>query len=332
MTSLTEFEIIQRYFDAANPSAFVALGIGDDCAILTPTVGKKTLVSVDMLTEGRHFPIDALPEWVAHKALAVNLSDMAACGGTPKAFFLSLGLPQRLAIDEWLAPFAQALQNLAAKYGCILAGGDTTRSDTLTLSITIIGESPTPLLRSGAKAGDLLWVSGTLGDAALGLALAKGEHSKLNSSLNNIQIAHLNQKLHTPSPRVKLGIALRDLANSCMDISDGLAGDALHLLKASDVDAVVDVDALPLSPELRLAQAAGINIWPLVLSGGDDYELLFTAPAQHRQAVLDAAASVGVTVTAIGSTSECEALLPTLRYCNDTGEAWTYAGKGYQHF
>jgi thiamine-monophosphate kinase len=330
--SLTEFEIIQHYFSASGQSDFVGLGIGDDCAVLNPTAGKKILVSTDMLVEGRHFAANTLPEWIAHKALAVNLSDMAACGATPKAFFLSLGLPKTLANDDWLAPFAQALQSLAAKYGCVLAGGDTTRAETLTLSITIVGESPTPILRSTAQTGDLLWVSGTLGDAALALILAQGKHEVFSDSLNDAQVAHLGQRLHTPSPRVKLGLALRGVASSCIDVSDGIAGDIRHILKSSDVDAVIDVDALPLSLEMRLAKVAGIDVWPLVLSGGDDYELLFTSHSNQRQEVLDAAASVGVTVTAIGNVSACESLLPTVRYCNDAGQPWAYAGAGYKHF
>jgi thiamine-monophosphate kinase len=330
MTQLSEFEMIKRYFDTPVSTPFVALGIGDDCAVLTPTAGKQLLVSTDMLNEGRHFTLDALPEWIAQKALAVNLSDLAACGATPKAFFLSIGLPKELATDEWLAPFAQSLHSLANKYGCALAGGDTTRSEELTISITVLGESPAPLLRSGAKAGDMVWVSGTLGDAALGLALTKGEHHNLN--LSDSQLAHARQRLHTPSPRVKLGIALRGLATSCVDVSDGLAGDLLHLLKASDVDAVIDVDALPMSPALRVAQDAGIDVMAYALSGGDDYELLFTAPASARQAVIDAAASVGVAVTPIGSVAECATVLPALQFCDDKGEPWLYNGKGYEHF
>ena len=330
MTRLSEFEIIKRYFDTPVSTPFVALGIGDDCAVLTPTAGKQLLVSTDMVTEGRHFTLDALPEWIAQKALAVNLSDLAACGATPRAFFLSIGLPKALATDEWLAPFAQSLHSLANKYGCALAGGDTTRSEELTISITVLGESPAPLLRSGAKAGDLIWVSGTLGDAALGLALTKGEHYNLN--LSDSQLAHARQRLHTPSPRVKLGIALRGLASSCVDVSDGLAGDLQHLIKASDVDAVIDVDAIPMSPALRVAQDAGIDVMAYALSGGDDYELLFTAPASARQAVIDAAASVGVAVTPIGNVAECAGVLPELQFCNDAGEPWLYNGKGYEHF
>ncbi len=332
MVALTEFEIIQHYFNNETHSSFVELGVGDDCAVFVPTIGKKTLVSVDMLIEGRHFLASASPEWIAHKALAVNLSDLAACGATPKAFLLSLGLPQQLATDEWLAPFAQTLQQLAAKYGCILAGGDTTRTDILTISITVIGESPAPIMRSGAQAGDIVWVSGTVGDAALALAMAQDQHLTFTDSLSDVQVAHLSQKLHTPSPRVKLGLALRGLATSAIDISDGIAGDIRHILKASDVDALIDVDALPLSLELRLAQVAGIDILPLALSGGDDYELLFTSSSHNRQAVLDAAANVGVHVTPIGNISTCEALLPTVRYCDDQGRVIDYKFKGYQHF
>jgi thiamine-monophosphate kinase len=330
MTRLSEFEIIKRYFDTPVSSPFVTKGIGDDCAVLTPTLGKQLLVSTDMLSEGRHFTLDALPEWIAQKSLAVNLSDIAACGGTPKAFFLSIGMPKALAVDEWLAPFAQSLHSLANKYGCALAGGDTTRSEELTISITVLGESPAPILRSGASAGDMVWVSGTLGCAALGLAITHGEYHDLK--LSESQLAHVRQRLHTPSPRVKLGIALRGLATSAMDVSDGLAGDIHHLLRGSDLDAMIDVDTLPLSPAMRVAQEAGINVMAYALSGGDDYELLFTAPASARQAVLDAAASVGVAVTAIGTMNECADILPALSFCNDAGQPWDYQGGGYEHF
>ncbi len=330
MTRLSEFEMIKRYFDTPVSSPFVAQGIGDDCAVLSPSAGKQLLVTTDMLTEGRHFTLDALPEWVAQKSLAVNLSDIAACGGTPKAFFLSIGMPKALATDEWLAPFAQSLHSLANKYGCALAGGDTVRSEELTISITVLGESPAPILRSGAQAGDMVWVSGTLGDAALGLAVTHSEHHDLN--LSDSQLAHIRQRLHTPSPRIKLGIALRGLATSCVDVSDGLAGDVLHLIRASDVDVSIDVDAIPLSPALRVAQEAGIDVMAYALSGGDDYELLFTAPASARQAVIDAAASVGVAVTAIGTVSECAAVQPELSFCDDAGQPWLYEGKGYEHF
>lgn len=332
LSALNEFEIIQHYFKHAVPSSFIEWGIGDDCAVLTPTAGQKTLVSVDTLIEGRHFLSNTSAQWIAHKALAVNLSDLAACGAVPKAFLLSIGLPKHLAIDEWLAPFSQTLQQLAAKYGCILAGGDTTRSDILSIGITVIGESPAPILRSGAKPGDLVWVSGTLGDAALALAMQDKVYPILINKFTKTHIAHLDQRLHLPSPRIKLGIALRGLATSAIDLSDGLAGDITHILKSSDVDALINIDALPLSVELSIAKSAHIDILPFVLSGGDDYELLFTSSPHNRQAILDAAASVGMAVTVIGNINDCNGLLPTVHYCSNTKQTVAYTSKGYQHF
>ncbi len=327
---LTEFEIIARYFKTDAASAFVGLGIGDDCAVLQPSAGQQLLVSTDMLVEGRHFASDVPPEWLAHKALAVNASDLAACGATPKAFFLSLCLPQDCATDDWLAPFAQSLHSRAQKYGMVLAGGDTTRGDALTLSITVIGETPKPLLRSGAQAGDVVWVSGTLGCAALGLLVDQGEVDAFE--LTETHYAHVEQRLHTPKPRLKLGIALRGIASACMDVSDGLAGDARHLARASDVDAFINVDSLPRSAALDAAAAQGMDVLPLMLSGGDDYELLFTAPAHLAAAVQAAAQAAGVTVTPIGYVTAPVGAVPDVFYTREDDSPFEYSGKGYQHF
>ncbi len=332
---LSEFEIIARYFKTDAASSFVGLGIGDDCAVLAPTAGQQLLVSTDMLVEGRHFTPDVPPEWLAHKALAVNASDLAACGAVPKAFFLSLSLPEDCANDDWLAPFAQSLHSRAQKYGMVLAGGDTTRGDMLTLSITVIGETPKPLLRSGAQADDVVWVSGTLGCAALGLlvdnepvgALVNGE-----LQLSDSEYAHIEQRLHTPKPRLALGLGLRGLATSCMDVSDGLAGDVRHIAKASDVDAFINVDALPRSAVLDAAAAQGMDVLPLMLSGGDDYELLFTAPAHLAAAVQAAAAQAGVMVTPIGYTTAPAGAVPDVFYLREDDSPFTYDGQGYQHF
>lgn len=327
---LTEFEIIARYFKTDAASPFIGLGVGDDCAILQPTAGQQLLVSTDMLVEGRHFASDVPPEWLAHKALAVNASDLAACGAQPKAFFLSLCLPQDCAVDDWLAPFAQSLHSRAQKYGMVLAGGDTTRGDTLTLSITVIGETPKPLLRSGAQAGDVLWVSGTLGCAALGLWVDQGKVDAFD--LTEAHYAHVEQRLHTPKPRLKLGIGLRGLATACMDISDGVAGDVRHLARASDVDAFINVDSLPRSAALDAAAAQGMDVLPLMLSGGDDYELLFTAPAHLAAAVQAAAQAAGVAVMPIGYMAAPAGAVPDVFYTREDDSPFEYKGKGYQHF
>ena len=330
MSSLNEFDIIARYFKSNITPDYVTVGVGDDCAVLQATPGQKLCISTDMLVEGRHFDYDIPPEWLAHKALAVNASDLAACGATPKAFFLSIGLPEDCAHDDWLAPFSQSLHSRAQKYGLALAGGDTTRSDTLTVSITVIGESPAPLLRSGAKDGDILWVSGTLGCAALGLALSQERYSDL--SLTEAQLAHVEQRLFTPKPRLSLGLALRGLASACIDVSDGLAGDARHIMRASDVDVSINIDALPRSAALASAQAQGVDIIPLILSGGDDYELLFTAPAHASAALLAGAAQAGVSITAIGSMSTPIGASPALVFKREDDSVYAYTGRGYQHF
>ena len=335
MSALNEFDIIARYFkpsavQSATGLDYVTVGVGDDCAVMQPTPGQQLCISTDMLVEGRHFDYDIPPEWLAHKALAVNASDLAACGASPKAFFLSIGLPEDCAHDDWLAPFAQSLHSRAQKYGLVLAGGDTTRADTLTVCITVVGESPAPLLRNGAKAGDMVWVSGTLGCAALGLALSQDRYNDL--SLNDAHLAHVEQRLFTPKPRLSLGLALRGLATSCIDVSDGLAGDVRHIMRASDVDMTINVDALPRSNALTAAQAQGVDVLPLMLSGGDDYELLFTAPAHASAAVMSAGLQSGVTLTAIGTVGAPNGAVPELSFRREDDSVYPYTAKGYQHF
>ena len=330
MSALNEFDIIARYFKPNTAPNYVAVGVGDDCAVLHPTPGQQLCVSTDMLVEGRHFDYDIPPEWLAHKALAVNASDLAACGATPKAFFLSIGLPEDCAHDDWLAPFSQSLHSRAQKYGLVLAGGDTTRSDTLTVCITVIGESPAPLLRSGAKDGDLIWVSGNLGCAALGLALSQDRYNDLN--LTEQHLAYIEQRLYTPKPRLTLGTGLRGLASACIDVSDGLAGDVRHIMRASDVDMSINIDALPRSAAIEAAHAQGVDVMPLMLSGGDDYELLFTAPPKASAAIQAAAAAAGVVVTAIGSVSGPSGAMPTLTFKREDDSVYPYAARGFQHF
>ena len=227
-----EFDLIARYF--TRPVHRAALGVGDDCALLAPAAGMQLAVSSDMLVEGRHFFADVDPEALGHKALAVNLSDLAACGARPLAFTLALALPR---VDEsWLAGFSRGLLDLADAHGCELVGGDTTQGP-LNICITVFGEVPAgqALLRSGARAGDDLYVSGTLGDARLALEALLG-----NTALPSEVLAAARLRLEQPTPRVALGLALRGLASSAMDVSDGLLGDLSHILKASGVGARID--------------------------------------------------------------------------------------------
>ncbi len=227
-----EFDLIARYFTRpVRPGGAAALGVGDDCALLAPRPGMHLAVSSDMLVEGRHFFAGVDPRTLGHKALAVNLSDLAACGARPLAFTLALALPQ--ADAPWLQAFADGLFALADAHGCELVGGDTTRGP-LNLCITVFGEIPAgqALLRSGARAGDDIWVSGTLGDARLALEALLG-HIQLPANA----LAHARQRLEQPTPRVQLGQLLRGIASSALDVSDGLLGDLGHILAAIGVGA-----------------------------------------------------------------------------------------------
>ncbi len=293
-----EFDLIERYF--ARPAKRSPLGNGDDCALLAPAPGMQLAVSSDMLVEGRHFLSTVAPERLGHKALAVNLSDLAACGAAPLAFTLALSLP---AVDEaWLAGFSRGLFALADEHECDLVGGDTTRGP-LNICITVFGEVPTgkALLRSGAKAGDDVWVSGTLGDARLALEAFRGT---LSLSANVFEQAR--RRMEQPTPRVALGIALRGIATAAVDVSDGLIGDLGHILASSRVGATLDADA---AAALVAANAHAPGVADLfaidvlrtcALSGGDDYELVFTAPAEARDAVLHAGVDAATPVTRIG--------------------------------
>jgi thiamine-monophosphate kinase len=288
--ALGEFELIERYF--RRPVVRAALGGGDDCALLRTTPGQQLAVSTDLLVEGRHFLSTVDPARLGHKALAVNLSDLAACGAAPLAFTLSLSLPR---VDEaFLAPFAQGLLALADQHQIELVGGDTTAGP-LTIGITVMGEVPPghALLRSGAQVGDELWVSGTLGDARLALEVFRG-----TVALGGDAFELSRQAMELPQPRVSLGLALRGVATAAIDVSDGLLGDLGHVLQRSGVGAQLHLDRLPRSPVLA-AQSLAVQTLCL-LTGGDDYELLFTAPADQRRAVRAAAAQAGVALTPIG--------------------------------
>ena len=314
-----EFDLIQRYF--TRPVARAALGVGDDCALLQPRPGTQMAISSDMLVEGRHFFADVDPTTLGHKALAVNLSDLAACGAKPLAFTLALALPT---IDEpWLAGFSRGLFALADLHGCELVGGDTTQGP-LNICITVFGEVPVvsgksqALLRSGAKPGDDLYVSGTLGDARLALEALRG-HVALPASV----FAQARARLEQPTPRVALGLALRGVASAAIDISDGLLGDLQHVLRASGVGATIDT-----SIAIYLIAACAHSDWAAglislqkqlqyVLAGGDDYELAFSAPPSARQAVQHAAHLAGTPVTRIGQIDAT----PGLRLIDASGHA-----------
>lgn len=288
-----EFELIERYFKRTSRHAVV--GIGDDCAVLTPSPGHQLALSADMLVEGRHFLPTVKAAHLGHKALAVNLSDLAACGASPRAFLLSLSLPR---VDEaWLSEFSHGLLQLADAHSCELVGGDTTQGP-LNIAITVLGDVPNgqALLRSGAQPQDDLYVSGNLGDARLALEVFRGQ-----TSLPQTAFHLARDRLELPTPRIALGVALRGLATSMADVSDGLLGDLSHILKSSGVGACVE---LALMRSLMLTHEAWDcphdTFLRCVLSGGDDYELVFTAPVALRAQVQAAATASGTPVTRIG--------------------------------
>jgi thiamine-monophosphate kinase len=278
-------------------------------------------VSTDMLVEGRHFLSTVDPRRLGHKALAVNLSDLAACGAQPLAFTLSLAMPN---VDEaWLAGFARGLFALADAHECEIVGGDTTRGP-LNISITVFGEVPQgqALLRSGARAGDDLYVSGTLGDARVALEVFRGA---LSLPADAFEAARA--RMETPTPRIALGQALRGIATAAIDISDGLAGDLKHVLRCSRVGATIQADAaVPLlACGAHVGEAQRLEF---VIAGGDDYELLFTAPRDKRDAVQRAAEAAGTRVTRIGGIDS----EPGLRVVDANGRRIERAFATFDHF
>ncbi|HEU4621326.1 MAG TPA: thiamine-phosphate kinase [Burkholderiaceae bacterium] len=321
-----EFELIRRYFVRANaPRDEVQLGIGDDCALLN--AGGSLAISTDMLVEGRHFFREVAADALGHKALAVNLSDLAAMGAEPIAFTLALALPHERAQDDaWLSDFARGLFALADRHHCALIGGDTTAGP-LAITITVFGrvEPARALRRDGARAGDDIWISGTLGDAALALramnTIRSGQHCPPCHTL----LARVRHRLERPEPRVALGRALLDIATSAIDLSDGLAGDIRRVLERSRLGAEIALDRLPISDDL--ASQARATAWRCAVAGGDDYELCFTANPQHRTAVEHAAANADVRVTRIGRMVDA----PGLTWLN-AGESVALDVRGYDHF
>ena len=296
---LGEFDLIQRFFKthselmlAKNPGS-VKLGIGDDCALLKIEPTEEMAITSDMLVSGRHFFPDANPEWLGWKALAVNLSDLAAMGAKPLGFTLALALPE--SNSAWLEAFSRGLFTIANHYDCPLIGGDTTAGP-LTICITAFGSIPKgkAIRRSGALDDDDIWVSGTVGDARLALAALRHE-----IELPKEDLASVEARMHQPTPRLNLGIALRGLANSALDVSDGLLGDLRHILKQSGKDAEILLDRIPKSAALRKQVLAIQNQYSA--NGGDDYELCFTAPIGKRDALAKISADLNLPLTQIGS-------------------------------
>ena len=329
-----EFDLIATYFK--RPARQAVVGVGDDCALLQPTPGTQWAISSDMLVEGRHFLSTVSPERLGHKALAVNLSDLAACGATPRAFTLALALPR---VDAtWLAGFSKGLFALADAHGCELIGGDTTQGP-LNICITVLGEVPVvagksqALLRSGAQVGDDIYVSGNLGDARLALEVFRG-HQQVPAEV----FAHARLRMEQPTPRVALGQALRGIASAAIDVSDGFLGDLGHVLKASSLGACIDTDIainlLAIKADSTKASAGfdpkidDSKALQWVLAGGDDYELVFTAAEADRHRVAQAAAQSATPVTRIGRTEAT----PGIRLVDGRGESVSGHFPSFDHF
>ncbi|WP_127995788.1 thiamine-phosphate kinase [Piscinibacter defluvii] len=316
--SLGEFDLIAKYF--TRPVARAALGVGDDCALLAVRPGMQLAVSSDMLVEGRHFLSTVAPDRLGHKALAVNLSDLAACGAAPLGFTLAFSLPR--ADEAFLEGLARGMFALADEHGIELVGGDTTQGP-LNLCLTVFGEVPAggALLRSGARPGDDLYVSGTVGDARLALEAFRGTLALPGEQFDRVRVA-----MERPQPRVALGLALRGVATSAIDVSDGLLGDLGHVLKRSEVGACVEVDAVPRSAVL----AAQPPAWQreCTLAGGDDYELLFTAAPGDAERVRAAGRSAGVAVTRIGRIEAARGL----RLVDAAGAPVAHTFGSFDHF
>ena len=319
VTTLGEFDVIARYF--RRPARRAVLGVGDDCALLAPAeAGQQWAVCTDMLVEGRHFLAGTDPRCLGHKALAVNLSDLAAMGARPHSFLLALALAQP--DPAWLEAFSGGLLALADEHDIELVGGDTTRGP-LNLCVTAVGLVPQGLAlrRDAARAGDELWVSGTPGQARLALGHLLDEWQLPQPLLRQVL-----PRLEQPQPRVTLGLALRGIAHAAIDISDGLLGDLRHVLDASAVGAVVDVDALPACEALSRQPTQRRRACQL--AGGDDYELLFTAAPARREQVLRAGEQAGVALTRIGSI-EAE---PGLRLRDGAGRSMPADYPSFDHF
>lgn len=303
---MAEFSIIDRYFKTA-VSADVTLGIGDDSAILTPPPNQQLVICTDTLIEGRHFPIQTAPHAIGWKSVAVNLSDLAAMGATPHSILLALSLPN--IDDAWLEAFSRGLFDCCAPYNVKLIGGDTTQSPQCTITVTALGwiSQNQAIQRNSAKINDLIVVSGTVGDAAFALK----------------HLGHtLQTRLDYPTARCELGILLRQYASSMIDISDGLAQDLSHILKASNVGACLDLSTLPLSPTLQTLPEQ--QKWQYALAGGDDYELCFTiSPKNYQQLIQN---KIDVPLTIIGQITEKD-----LTFYNHN-EKVNLNLHGYEHF
>ena len=317
---IDEFSLISDYFKELTGQQDVAVGIGDDAAIIDIKADKQIAVATDTLVASVHFPNDASAEQIATRALCVNLSDMAAMGATPKWFTLALTIPKQLACSEWLQGFSQGLARIAGEYNVSLIGGDTTAGP-LSISITVLGEIPTGrgLCRNGAKQDDIIYVSGTLGDGAA--ALYQIQHQDL------AQNTRLTERFYQPQPQIELGLGLVKYASACIDISDGLVADLRHLCKASSVSASINSQSLPIHADIKQAYSEQVKQW--ALTGGDDYQLCFTVPSTEQEKFEHWVSSTKFSVTAIGKMA---ALDHNQNYLKIDNQASSITAGGYSHF
>ena len=318
---MNEFDIIKHYFTVANHRKDVVMGPGDDCAILQVPANTLLAVSTDTLVSGVHFFADMDPAALGHKALAVNLSDLAAMGADPCWVSLALTLPE---VDhDWIKQFCAGFFELAEYYNVALIGGDMTKGP-LSITVTVQGTLPEGkgLMRSGAGVGDGIYVTGTLGDAALGLQQVLG-----NIAVPAEHQEFVRNKFEHPHPRILVGQALRDVATSALDLSDGLAGDLAHICRASNLRAQIEVEQLPLSDAMQ-ASVSQEQAWELALTGGDDYELCFTVPELYRGQLETALAHCGVKFTRVGRMLSGE---PSVDLAHD-GQPYQIVSQSWDHF
>lgn len=322
---MNEFSLIDNYFKSRNKpkSNQVKLGIGDDAAVVSCSNGQELVIATDTLVAGVHFPVEINPADIGYKALAVNLSDLAAMGALPSWALLNLTLPEF--DNTWLKDFSDGLFELLDEFEMSLVGGDTCRGP-LSIGITAAGwvSDDQAITRSGAQVGDAVFVSRYLGDAAMGLRQFQDE---VTTEISDKDKAYLLSRLHRPAPRVALGQRLIGVANACIDISDGLMADAGHICKQSNLGMEIIIEDVPLSDPFRKACKDAEDI-VLAMTGGDDYELCFTCPKEQISAVKQIVQEIELPLTMIGAVTE----KPDLRFIDVNGDTWKSTKKGYNHF
>lgn len=321
--SFNEFDLIQRFFNQeTNNRKDVILGVGDDAALLQVPFDRQLVVTTDTLVSGRHFPENTPPADIGYKALAVNLSDLAAMGAEPAWILLALTMPN--ANDCWLRKFTDGFSSLVQRFQLQLVGGDMTQGP-LTVTFQALGFVPTgkALCRIGSRVGDRIYVTGTLGDAGLALeAINKKDYLGLTYP----QILTVMQRLNRPEPRVEIGLALREIASSAIDVSDGLVADLGHILSANQMGAILQLEKLPLSDSLHALPIE--KAWQLALSSGDDYELCFTVPESHERALHQHLANLNTPYTCIGTIKKESGLI----LLDKNGSTFNINRTGFQHF